>query len=110
MQRLTVGLNLHGCTLREPAPAICRTSWAGIVRRNQKRDTERPEASACALAFVLTGWASGIRLKAVGSVYRLPQKASGIALPGAFSYPRLTALVTRVVASSSGITSFLTIG
>ncbi len=68
-----------------------------------------PEASACALALVLTGWASGIRLKAVGSVYRLSQKASGIAVLGAFSYPRLTALVTFVVASSLGITSLLAI-
>ncbi len=68
-----------------------------------------PEASACALALVLTGWASGIRLKAVGSSHRLSERASGIALPGAFSYPRLTELVTRVVASSSRITSLLAI-
>lgn len=64
-----------------------------------------PEARACALALVLTGRASGIRLKAVGVSHRLSQKASGMAVPGAFSYPRLTALVSRVVARSFEITS-----
>lgn len=44
MQYLPIGLSLHGCTLREPAPAIRRTSKAGVVRRNRNRGTERPRS------------------------------------------------------------------
>lgn len=110
MQYLPIGLSLHVCTLQEPAPVIRGRAKPASLDAIEIEVQRGPEASSCTLAFVLTGWASGIRLKTVGVSHRLPQKASGIAVLGAFSYPCLTALVTRMVARSFEITSLLSIG